>query len=373
MITKHTSHSFMLLLLLLLFFRDSNQYGWYPIDDDTCYVSGETLYLEAWKVDKCNNNTEKLIFDNCFIKKIDDDTFHNMDTKYLSLDNNQLTSIGTWLTPLIQLTFLSINHNRIKKLDYKNFIQHKKLQLLSLSYNEISTIDLEAFSSLENLEFLNLAHNNIKTIHNEYNSLPNILQLDFSHNRIEHVQEDAFKNCTKIGEIDLGNNNLKTLPNHFYIKSVLARIYIANNHLDNVNFVKDSINMDTLDISSNKYEHIADLNLPKLNTLYIHNNHLDHNVIKEILSNHSTSLKYISFNNNNLSCIGLVELWSELQNGDVKIMNEYDYRANVKISEIGCDTFSVADSRRTTTTTTPETAYVFFYQKDRYSHNYDFE
>lgn len=357
--------------LVTFLLDEAQQFGWYKFANK-CYISGDALYLEAWKVDKCDNFTDTLIFDNCRIIKIEDDAFVDLDTTYLSLDNNNLKTIDDWLAPLTQLEYFSMNHNRIKKLEKKNFVQLKKLQLLSLTNNEINSIDLEAFVGLDKLQFLSLAHNQVKTIHTEYASVPNILQLDFSHNQIEHVQENAFKNCTKIGEIQLSYNNLKTLPDNFFLRSVLQRIYLTNNQLERADFLKDCVNMDTIDLSHNKFQELTFVNLLKLDTLYLHYNQLEHTTIKEIIANHSSTLRWISFNSNRLSCLGLVELWSDLQSGSITIMDNIDYKANVKINEIGCDTTPFTTSEKPSTTTTTSTAgYVFFYQKERLG-NYEF-
>lgn len=326
-------------VLLLIFVEESQQFVFHRIDKNVCYTNGRMLYLESWKMVKCNNNTKYVIFNHCSLLKIDEDAFKNKTIEHLSLDDNELTIIDDWLKPLTQLTILSINHNRIRQLTSENFVQQKKLQILSLSHNEISGIDLKSFTGLDKLVFLSLSHNKITIIRTEYKTLSEIFQLDLSHNRIEYVQEKAFKNLQKLKELHLSHNNLKTLPNNFYAKSILKFLYLSYNRLENVDFIEDSIDLITLDLSNNKLRRLPNYKLPKLYSLYMHDNQLDFYGIKEIFLNHNDTLNYITFDNNNrLTCSDVIELWPILQNGLVKILNAYDYRENVEMREIECDT-----------------------------------
>lgn len=340
-------NSVLIAIFLVVSVPNSTQFGWYRFDQK-CYVSGDASYLEKWKVNKCTDYTDTLIFDDCLLELIEDDAFEDLKTTFLSLENNKLKEIGSWLSPLTELKFFSMSHNLLTKVSSRSFIQQKKLQMLTLSYNEIDRIEEDAFENLSKLDYIRLSYNKLKEVKNELRYLVNVLQIDLSHNLIENVHEDAFKNCTKIGEIQLSYNKLKTLPDNFYLKAILKRIYVSNNELERADFLKDCVNMDTLDLSHNKFSELTFINLLKLDTLYLHFNQLSHTTIKEIITKHSSSLRWISFNNNRLSCLGLVELWSELQSGTVKIMDKYNYKAKVKINEIGCDdavTSSLIDVR----------------------------
>lgn len=97
----------------------------------------------------------------CGIRDIEPGAFqHLQNLQQLSLDNNQLTTIGeSWFRGLDYLTYLDLNYNAISTIDDGVFQTLPSLVDLRLSGNRLECLNLDAMSKLKELKRMFLTEN----------------------------------------------------------------------------------------------------------------------------------------------------------------------------------------------------------------------
>uniref|UniRef100_A0A8B9H4B0 Relaxin family peptide receptor 1 n=1 Tax=Astyanax mexicanus TaxID=7994 RepID=A0A8B9H4B0_ASTMX len=126
----------------------------------------------------------------------------------------------------INVTMMSLQRNRLRKLNADMFIKYQSLQKLYLQHNRIKVVEPHAFRGLYNLTRLYLSHNRISSLmpgvfqdlHKlewlilENNKIQHVSSLTFSglhslvllvlqRNRISHIHDQAFSVLRKLGEL----------------------------------------------------------------------------------------------------------------------------------------------------------------------------
>lgn len=327
----------LLTCIVTILIQETHQYAWHRFTN-RCYMTGEVYRLEKWKVDPCENYTLALIFNNCRLVIIEDSAFSGVeDTEELSIENNYLKEIGTWLRSLTSLKFLRISNNAITRLRNGTFEAKAHLNVFIANRNKITAIESDAFNEdMLKLTFLDLSHNKLRNVQNEFRHLKELYHIDLSNNEITYVDEESLTSCVNLKEIFLSHNRLINLPDNFYDKTIVRRLYVAGNRLESTKFLENSTEMDTIDLSNNTLSKLCLNNMTKLDYLYLHDNRLNHNEISDTVMNMIDTLEHISINNNNFTCVGLIDLWFVLETFNVTVMNGYDYNGGTKIYDVGC-------------------------------------
>ncbi|KOC61987.1 TLR4 interactor with leucine rich repeats [Habropoda laboriosa] len=177
----------------------------------------------------------------------------------LVLDSNQMTAIGSFYYPTVDLTDfynlvnLSIADNKIHTILQDAFASTPNLRRLDLSRNSIKSLNSSTFQYLSNLEVLlldgnllslipeisanistlSLNCNNITTVtRNSLLNLKTLRKLYLEGDNITYIDVDAFQNQILLEELYLGGNRLNFLP----------RLWCAN-----------MTNLRYLDLSWNKF------------------------------------------------------------------------------------------------------------------------
>lgn len=92
---------------------------------------------------------------------------------------------------LKNLQFLSLNHNKIDKIDARSFEYLTKLEILDLSSNKFQAFDENVFRPLKELKTLDLSSNNLKDLQTSFIQnnfkLQNLILRD---NKIEKIYEN---------------------------------------------------------------------------------------------------------------------------------------------------------------------------------------
>lgn len=333
---QNKNFAIIIIIISLLLPLMTYQYVWYEFDDK-CYVTGAVNRLEKWKINECKNNPKTIICNNCHLNIIEEDAFSDVKIKELTIENNNLKELGNWTYHLVYVKLFRIVNDQITIIMNGTFDKMQELRVLILKNNQITDIEMDTFNKdFNHLTFIDLSYNKLKEIRQVFN-LKKLYQIDLSYNEITNVKQDVFINCISLREIYLNYNKLVTLPDTFYEKTILRRLYLAGNRLIDTNFVNGSEYMDIIDLSDNNLETISIFNTDRMYIIYLHDNKLNYKQINDVIMNSSDTLKGISLTNNNLSCYGLLQLWSVLYFYNITLFNRYDYSDNdFAITDIGC-------------------------------------
>lgn len=103
-----------------------------------------------------------LCLEECNITKLPPRTFEGASNlRWLSLENNKLQEVGSYLEALPQLRWLYLNKNQLLALPSTAFRGSHELKLLCLDHNQLSTLPEGVFNNLKNLHFLSVNHNRL--------------------------------------------------------------------------------------------------------------------------------------------------------------------------------------------------------------------
>lgn len=142
-------------------------------------------------------NMEILDLSNNLIDNLDPKIFINIkNLTLLNLNNNQLKSID-FIKPLINLSVLECNSNRLKYIS--NDLLNSSLKRLYLDHNLISMISFKK----TNLIFLSLTGNLIADFNIESDTLE---EINLNENNLTFINEDMFLNMKYLKTINLSYN-----------------------------------------------------------------------------------------------------------------------------------------------------------------------
>jgi len=225
----------------------------------------------------------------------------NLDRlEYLNVQNNLLTSEQIVGTIPIQLKELIVDFNSIKYFHQDFFPRNNQLETLSLQSNDFLLNHSKIFQYLINLKRLNLARNNIQTVpkglfvytptlehlnldRNPFNwlttdtfdgleqslkniscqscslttesliafsILKNLERLKLQSNSLtEILPRNLFSSMLRLTAIDLQRNHLQTMS--IDLPQSLNELELGNNRLENLQLSNQTMNLTTLDLSSN--------------------------------------------------------------------------------------------------------------------------
>lgn len=169
------------------------------------------------------------------IEKIRDEYFSEFEElRELDLSYNKLTSTFR-ISRSFYLRKMRLSHNNISEINSQAF-DGTYLKEITLDNNKLEKLDVDTFFLLISLEKIDLSWNNIKTIHYySINFCDNLQILDLSHNNLESLSDEKrgefiLENIrSSIKHIDLSYNRLQTLPNFVNDFSKLESLILFEN------------------------------------------------------------------------------------------------------------------------------------------------
>lgn len=124
--------------------------------------------------------------------------------KHLRIAESKLRKINLSSRVIQRLTSLSLESNRIEKLDWCKLVN---LVSLDLSYNNKLKFVPNMFVSLVKLEQLSLKSANFDgSVHGVFDNLKSLRFLDLSCNRIKKIERRVFEGAENLRELNLGYN-----------------------------------------------------------------------------------------------------------------------------------------------------------------------
>ncbi|KAM4587623.1 asporin [Odontesthes bonariensis] len=116
--------------------------------------------------------------------------FNGLSTLYIGIAEAKLTAVPKDFPSSI--TELSLDYNKISKVEIEDFIRYKNLQRLGLGFNQIKSVENGSFANIPNIRQIHLDHNRLKKVPPGLNSL-RYVQVVFLHgNKISNVGINDF-------------------------------------------------------------------------------------------------------------------------------------------------------------------------------------
>lgn len=265
---------------------------------------------------------------------------------YLSVAHNNLTELAASIfTGAHSLYLLNVSHNHISHINRYAFSGISKVSRIDLSHNRLSSVEPTLFHDLVDLDRIDLNDNQLGTIDNnqfasnrrlraivlDNNALVELNPMMFSHNgmleslqvsrnALQEINATAFPSAFRVlmvnnnaltkltvanlEDVDASNNHIRSLviagtPN------TLKRLRVANNSLTNITNIAACVNLEILDVSSNRITNIIPTVsgmklLTQLNLAQTSLADLDYGVFSA-----QRSLKTLDISYNNLSAVHL--------------------------------------------------------------------
>ena len=213
----------------------------------------------------------------------------------LYLHNNNLTYLPQNMfsqehSVMTQLTYVSLEYNRIEGIHPKAFDFLPMLSMLNIKHNRLQTFQKNTFSTLQSLLAL-LCDNNLLTTlpdalfspsiqwlsldHNKFRRFPKFNQSEVSmlvtlslyNNTIEELYPEELEPLTNMAVLDLGKNNILQIPGDiFQHTKQLNQLSMRSNRLTidfNTPYFADLDQLEFVDLSEN--------NITSIKHMFIHN------------------------------------------------------------------------------------------------------
>lgn len=107
---------------------------------------------------------------------------------------------------------------------------------LDLGYNLITDLSNDSFDNVYSLNYLNLENNNISLLPpGIFSKLSDLRMLNLSNNHLKDFQHGVFEHMPNLQQLDLSGNDLTNTRRYFHSLRNLKKLYLINNHFDNLN------------------------------------------------------------------------------------------------------------------------------------------
>ncbi|XP_070558442.1 leucine-rich repeats and immunoglobulin-like domains protein 2 isoform X2 [Ptychodera flava] len=225
----------------------------------------------------------------------------------LDLNNNQIAELKASSFPGgNSLRVLNLSNNRIARLEVGCFANLTHLETLTLNKNKISSLPKDIFLPMENLKVLELSRNKLREIEGlAFKGLKNLLVLRLKRNGLTILNDGALYGLDSITDLELDNNNITVVRKGWlYGLSTLRQLSLRHNHISSIelngwDFCSALSMLDMTDNELNGIESSIFAHLMSLESLYLDNNkiaNIEDQAFKEL-----ESLKTLEMNNNELS------------------------------------------------------------------------
>ncbi|PIO59910.1 leucine Rich repeat-containing domain protein, partial [Teladorsagia circumcincta] len=168
-------------------------------------------------------------------------TFKNLakNLERLNIEENIFHAVPAALSDLRNLTHLSMNGNKLTKVDEEPFAGLKERLIdLSLAYNRLKIIPTKALNGMVRLQHLDLSKNSIKQLDRlAFGTTDGVgsslVHLNLAGNHLKTIDDPSvFLNMTSLAYLDLSYNKLEHIdPKTFEKLPGLERLYLQNNKL----------------------------------------------------------------------------------------------------------------------------------------------
>ncbi|CAL7952260.1 unnamed protein product [Xylocopa violacea] len=137
---------------------------------------------------------------------------HLHQLRWLYLDNNKLTAIGSLTQGLQNLVELSLKNNQLTGISKNDLKGLNELMGLYLEQNQIANIEEGAFADLVQMVHLDLKKNHLTQINgNLFRGMSKLQKLDLSENQITVLKPDAFAGLPALKTLSLAGNKLTSV------------------------------------------------------------------------------------------------------------------------------------------------------------------
>ncbi|XGW09434.1 hypothetical protein V3C99_011606, partial [Haemonchus contortus] len=168
-------------------------------------------------------------------------TFKNLakNLERLNIEENIFHAVPAALSDLRNLTHLSMNGNKLTKVEAEPFEGLKEVLVdLSLAYNRLKIVPTAALNGMVRLEHLDLSKNSIKQLDRSAfgtfdGKASSLVHLNLAGNHLKSIDDpDVFLRMTSLAYLDLSYNKLEHIdPMTFEKLPGLERLYLQNNKL----------------------------------------------------------------------------------------------------------------------------------------------
>ncbi|GAB4824298.1 hypothetical protein Ancab_007184 [Ancistrocladus abbreviatus] len=208
-------------------------------------VSVDKTRSERWKI------TGVIALSECHLKAVPDEVWDcGSSTRVLDLSNNSICDIPFKIGSLTQIQKVMLNANEMSdtSMSWEGLTCLKSLKYLSLNQNHLTTLP-PALGALTSLRQLHVAGNKLGSLPNELGLLADLEILDVNGNRISSIPA-CIGDCQSLIEVDFSSNLLVELPENIGNLQNLKALHISNNGLKSVpsTLFKKCTKLSTLDL-----------------------------------------------------------------------------------------------------------------------------
>jgi Leucine-rich repeat (LRR) protein len=271
---------------------------------------------------QANPGVSKIEHTNCGLTNLDVETFGGhgsflTDLQEIDLSFNQLNTIANrTFCRARNLLNLDLSNNLITNIETDAFTELGRLENLSISQNKLTAVDWTWFEKTTMLRTLHISNNYIARIDDKNTRYLSIEKLDISNNHLSDINK--VRNLPNLTTLDMGNNlrmtyNAKTFENN----TELYLLYLDNTnleHITNFDFLKNTPKLGHLFLINNNLENIKIQKLPSLAQLF-HLNLWNTNLTTldyQYLNIKFPNLKEINISENKFGCMFLKEFLNYL-------------------------------------------------------------
>ncbi|KRT85992.1 hypothetical protein AMK59_1546 [Oryctes borbonicus] len=246
--------------------------------------------------------------------------FQCEELRYLDVSDNEIHTIPTLISKLINLQTLNISRNLLKYTDIPNSIHRcQKLTVLDLSSNILDKVP-EGLSSLINLQELYLNDTYIEFLPASFGRLSNLTILELRDNNLISLPK-SLRRLTSLVRLDLSNNDFSEMPEMIGNMQNLKELWINGNCISAISInIGNLHNLIDFDASKNDIEIIPKEigRCTKLTSLILSHNLL--NSIPSVIGN----LKQLQTLKLDYNCLESLPY----KIGDLSNLEEFDVQSN---------------------------------------------
>ncbi|KAL8129876.1 hypothetical protein V2J09_019031 [Rumex salicifolius] len=201
--------------------------------------------LNRWKV------TGVVALSECHLKDIPEEVWDcGSACRVLDLSNNYICNVPSKIRCLTTIQKLMLNANELSddSICWEGLGFLKSLTFLSLNQNQLTTLPA-ALGALTSLTQLHLVNNKLSILPDEIGALTRLEILKLNNNRISKISTNIGK-CQSLAEVDLSSNLLVELPETFCNLTNLKALHLRNNGTKALPsaLLKKCIKLSTLDL-----------------------------------------------------------------------------------------------------------------------------
>ena len=206
-------------------------------DRNTTYIRCVNLNLTSVSRD-LPTTIQILVFSANMIIALRNSTFSGLhELTLLSLNANRIQRIdGGSFFPLINIRVLHLDANRIRTIHPDMFVTNTLLTEVDLSDNELTSVDARTFNYLTRLRTLKLARNRLTSLAGDtFAGLGLLRTLDISGNRITAFEPCIFSSLLSLTYLNISKMALQSLPiSAFANLSALQTLDVSGNRLTTI-------------------------------------------------------------------------------------------------------------------------------------------